>query len=88
MEKGDTVFFHPLLFHGSGPNITNGFRKAISCHYASNNCHFIDVTGTTQENIAKEIEQMAMRKGIPASFKDVWIYRQRLIQGAPGSLQG
>lgn len=20
MDKGDTVFFHPLLLHGSGPN--------------------------------------------------------------------
>lgn len=23
MEKGDTVFFHPTLVHGSGPNTTN-----------------------------------------------------------------
>lgn len=22
MEKGDTVFFHPILLHGSGPNLT------------------------------------------------------------------
>lgn len=22
MNKGDTVFFHPLLIHGSGPNLT------------------------------------------------------------------
>ncbi len=27
MEKGDTVFFHPLLIHGSGMNKTDGFRK-------------------------------------------------------------
>lgn len=27
MEKGDTVFFHPLLLHGSGTNKTSGFRK-------------------------------------------------------------
>lgn len=27
MEKGDTVFFHPLLIHGSGMNQTEGFRK-------------------------------------------------------------
>ncbi|TSK13243.1 Phytanoyl-CoA dioxygenase, peroxisomal [Bagarius yarrelli] len=27
MEKGDTVFFHPLLIHGSGMNQTPGFRK-------------------------------------------------------------
>lgn len=30
---GDTVFFHPILIHGSGPNRTQGLRKAISCHY-------------------------------------------------------
>jgi phytanoyl-CoA hydroxylase len=35
MEKGDIVFFHPLLIHGSGANKTNHYRKAISCHYAS-----------------------------------------------------
>ena len=27
MEKGDTVFFHPLLIHGSGWNKTQGYRK-------------------------------------------------------------
>ncbi|PAV86905.1 hypothetical protein WR25_03365 isoform A [Diploscapter pachys] len=35
MEAGDTVFFHPILIHGSGANKTAGFRKAISCHYAN-----------------------------------------------------
>uniref|UniRef100_A0A3Q3A9K6 Phytanoyl-CoA dioxygenase, peroxisomal n=1 Tax=Kryptolebias marmoratus TaxID=37003 RepID=A0A3Q3A9K6_KRYMA len=29
MEKGDTVFFHPLLIHGSGMNQTQGFRKVL-----------------------------------------------------------
>jgi len=45
MEAGDTVLFHPLLIHGSGSNKTQGFRKAISCHYASADCEWIDVTG-------------------------------------------
>lgn len=27
MGTGDTVFFHPLLIHGSGMNRTQGFRK-------------------------------------------------------------
>ena len=27
MKKGDIVFFHPLLVHGSGENKTTGFRK-------------------------------------------------------------
>ncbi len=39
MEPGDTFFFHPLLVHGSGSNTTDQFRRAISVHYASNECH-------------------------------------------------
>lgn len=104
MEKGDTVFFHPLLIHGSGMNHTEGFRKvrissmcrrsrvhntkispidqsecsisgsyemilicvrlsqAISCHYASADCYYIDVKGTTQENISNEVKELAFRK--------------------------
>ncbi|MGH0035071.1 MAG: phytanoyl-CoA dioxygenase family protein [Myxococcota bacterium] len=38
MEPGDTVFFHPLLIHGSGRNTTQGFRRAISAHYGSLDC--------------------------------------------------
>ncbi|RXG68392.1 Phytanoyl-CoA dioxygenase, peroxisomal [Armadillidium vulgare] len=64
MEKGDTVFFHPVLLHGSGDNITNRFRKAISCHYAASDCYYIDVKGTIQENITKEIEEIAKSKGL------------------------
>ncbi len=41
MEPGDTAFFHPLLLHGSGQNRTEGFRRAISCHYASAACRFL-----------------------------------------------
>ena len=42
MEPGDTVFFHPLLLHGSGRNRTQGFRRAISAHYASAQCRFME----------------------------------------------
>ena len=38
MEAGDTVFFHPELLHGSGRNKTQGFRRAISAHFASTEC--------------------------------------------------
>ena len=41
MQPGDTVFFHPLLLHGSGRNRTSGFRRAISAHYASAECRFL-----------------------------------------------
>jgi phytanoyl-CoA hydroxylase len=40
MEPGDTVFFHPVLIHGSGRNRTEGFRRAISAHYASLECRW------------------------------------------------
>ena len=39
MDPGDTVFFHPLLLHGSGINRSEGFRRSISAHYASSDCH-------------------------------------------------
>ena len=30
MSRGDTVFFHPILIHGSGTNRTQGFRKVCA----------------------------------------------------------
>ena len=35
MNPGDTVFFHPILLHGSGRNRTQGYRRAISAHYSA-----------------------------------------------------
>ncbi|KAG9339987.1 hypothetical protein JZ751_022303 [Albula glossodonta] len=89
MEKGDTVFFHPLLIHGSGMNSTQGFRKAISCHYASADCYYIDVKGTTQENIEKEVQEIAARKYAmedSIKFQDAWALRGRLVHGERTSL--
>ena len=40
MEPGDSVFFHPILLHGSGRNRTDDFRRAISAHYASSDCEW------------------------------------------------
>uniref|UniRef100_A0A8C2Y6T7 Phytanoyl-CoA dioxygenase, peroxisomal n=1 Tax=Coturnix japonica TaxID=93934 RepID=A0A8C2Y6T7_COTJA len=62
MEKGDTVFFHPLLIHGSGINKTSGFRKSISCHFASSDGHYIDVKNTTQADLEKEVQEIAHKK--------------------------
>lgn len=39
MEPGDTLLFHSLLIHGSGTNRTEGFRRAISVHYARADAH-------------------------------------------------
>ncbi|CAF0907420.1 unnamed protein product [Brachionus calyciflorus] len=86
MNKGDTVFFSPLLIHGSGVNRSNGFRKAISCHYAASECEYIDVTGTIQEAFKKEVEQIANKKfGLPSDQKvdinDIWRLKSRLVSG-------
>ncbi|GBL80514.1 Phytanoyl-CoA dioxygenase, peroxisomal [Araneus ventricosus] len=87
MEPGDTVFFHPLLIHGSGANRTDGFRKAISCHYASADCYYIDVTGTTQENMAQEVLDVVKKKGVFLDdIKYVWQLRGRLVRGIESTL--
>lgn len=86
MEKGDTVFFHPILIHGSGKNRTQGFRKAISCHYASSECEYIDVKGTYQEAFKLEVETLANKKfGLKPDQKiditDIWRMKSRLVAG-------
>jgi phytanoyl-CoA hydroxylase len=82
METGDTVFFHPLLIHGSGMNRTKGFRKAISCHYASSECEYIELAGTTQELFKKEVEEIASKRvGQHVDVKDVWRFKSRLVCG-------
>ncbi|XP_063919037.1 phytanoyl-CoA dioxygenase, peroxisomal-like [Zophobas morio] len=87
MEKGDTVFFHPLILHGSGPNFTKRFRKAISCHYADSNCSFFDVKGTVQENVAVEIMDLLSKFGYSGNFIGYWKMKSRLIKGPPGNFQ-
>ncbi|NWS49072.1 PAHX protein, partial [Probosciger aterrimus] len=83
MEKGDTVFFHPLLVHGSGINKTTGFRKSISCHFASSECYYIDVKNTTQEHLEEELAEMVRKKYNMTSveLRDIWNIRARLVQG-------
>lgn len=83
MKAGDTVLFHPLLIHGSGANQTKRYRKAISCHYASSDCHYIDVKGTSQEKLANEIIAMAKKKyGIDVpDYAQVWKFRSQLVRG-------
>lgn len=82
MNKGDTVFFHPLLVHGSGPNLTKGFRKAISFHFAASECEYIDVKGTIQENIAKEVLETGKIKGMDLDYCMLWKLKSRLARGS------
>jgi len=48
MKKGDIVFFHPLLIHGSGENKSQGYRKSMCCHFAASDCKYINVEGKVQ----------------------------------------
>jgi len=82
MEPGDTVFFHPLLIHGSGRNLSSRYRKAISCHFAATDCHFVELDGTIQAEMSKEIEDMARRRGVVGvGFNDIWRLKSRLVNG-------
>lgn len=44
MEKGDTVFFHPLLIHGSGMNQMQGFRKVWAQSTSGLDCDLLRFT--------------------------------------------
>ncbi|XP_010134644.1 PREDICTED: phytanoyl-CoA dioxygenase, peroxisomal-like [Buceros rhinoceros silvestris] len=84
MEKGDTVFFHPLLIHGSGINKTSGFRKCISCHFASSECNYIDVKNTTQEHLEKELIEFGREKyklTTPVDLPCIWKKRGKIVKG-------
>lgn len=55
------------------------FRKAISVHYASSNCYYIDVTGTTQDNIKNEIIDIMAKRGILDVDFTVGTYYKQII---------
>lgn len=45
--------------------------QAISCHFANGHCEYVDVDGTLQEGVAKEVVAVAERrlKGAEIKFK-------------------
>ncbi|GMT23443.1 hypothetical protein PFISCL1PPCAC_14740, partial [Pristionchus fissidentatus] len=93
---GDTVFFHPLIIHGSGANKTNGFRRAISCHYANDDvCRYHYEKTTSQEETDREVTEMLREKldklGVefdPATidYSYVWRLRSRAVNGTKANL--
>ncbi|XP_078045165.1 phytanoyl-CoA dioxygenase, peroxisomal-like [Augochlora pura] len=88
MGPGDTVFFHPLLIHGSGVNTSKKTRRAISCHYAAAECQYIDVKHTVQNNIATEIKDYVSKvsPGVNIEYEDVWRFKAKLVRGMKSSL--
>ncbi|XP_014477466.1 PREDICTED: phytanoyl-CoA dioxygenase, peroxisomal-like [Dinoponera quadriceps] len=86
MQPGDTVFFHPLLIHGSGVNRSNRTRRAISCHYATvDHTYELD---PVQHNIEEEVLDHARKKfpGIEISYQDLWAIKSTLVRGIRSSL--
>lgn len=81
MEPGDTVFFVSTIVHGSRPNVSNSYRKAMTCHYASSECRYIDVAGTAQEGIAAHMEAELRRRGGDLSYVDIMRIKTKQVRG-------
>ena len=54
LKKGDCVFFHPLLVHGSGINRSNQCRKVMTCFYSSANYQISDKEYIEQNELFSE----------------------------------
>lgn len=88
MEPGDTVFFHPLLVHGSGVNRSTRTRRAISCHYASANCHYMNEEDIKTTRVHEEIMEHVKKRypGISLEYKDIWHLKSTLVRGIKSTL--
>lgn len=82
MEPGDTVFFHPLLIHGSGINKSQRTRRAISCHYMAAECHIVD-NDPVQETIRSEVLDLTKKKfpNTLMTYADIWLLKSFLVRG-------
>eukprot|EP01065_Artemidia_motanka_P035849 TRINITY_DN43742_c0_g1_i1.p2 TRINITY_DN43742_c0_g1~~TRINITY_DN43742_c0_g1_i1.p2 ORF type:complete len:376 (+),score=91.73 TRINITY_DN43742_c0_g1_i1:61-1128(+) len=82
MQPGDTVFFHPLLHHGSGRNRSTGCRQAISSHYVGCSCVYFDPLRDPVQRL--RAERVAATGGHQYGDADhVQLYRRRLRDGGP-----
>ncbi|XP_028039348.1 phytanoyl-CoA dioxygenase, peroxisomal-like isoform X2 [Bombyx mandarina] len=86
MAPGDTVLLHPRLLHGSGPNRTQRHRKAITVHFASSACEYVDVRGSVQERLAADVQAAATRRGLRVSYQDIWKYKSKQVKGVRSNL--
>ncbi|CAB3397460.1 unnamed protein product [Caenorhabditis bovis] len=93
MDTGDTVFFHPLLIHGSGANRTSGYRKAITGHFANDDvCRYIDYEDLTTKLAAKEFEEISKKvmkrfdADVKFTYHDFWRIRAKEISGVRSNL--
>eukprot|EP01084_Bolivina_argentea_P147851 258639_1 len=90
MDPGDTVFFHPLLIHGSGANLTNANRRSISVHYCNSKlCDFVPGgVIPEQKTISTEAEQLAKRiTGFSTNYDKIWKMKSRQVKGDVGNFK-
>ncbi|XP_046340616.2 phytanoyl-CoA dioxygenase, peroxisomal-like [Haliotis rufescens] len=86
MEAGDTVFFHPLLIHGSGTNSTEDCRKSISCHFVTGDMTYVDIDPTdpnyhvTKMTLQAYLNKTGIDRGL-ISHQDLWRFKVRLVRG-------
>lgn len=87
MQSGDTVFFHPLLIHGSGVNKSKRTRRAISCHYATVDYNVAD-DDPIQNTIRNEVLEYAKKKypDVDLTYADIWRVKSTLVRGIQSSL--
>ncbi|XP_046972574.1 probable phytanoyl-CoA dioxygenase [Vanessa cardui] len=84
MSPGDTVFFHPLLVHGSGANTSGRHRKCLTAHYASADVSYARVS--LQRSLAREVEYASEKVlGSRLSFEDTWKYKSKEVTVQPKS---
>ncbi|CAB3226236.1 unnamed protein product [Arctia plantaginis] len=86
LDPGDTVFISSTIIHGSMPNLSNTYRKAITCHYVNSNCHFFDVTGSNQEKLANMVEKHLRRQNYDFKFMDLWKMKLKTVRGFKSNL--
>ncbi|KAI4497652.1 hypothetical protein M0802_007192 [Mischocyttarus mexicanus] len=88
MKPGDTIFFHPLLIHGSGMNQSNRSRRAISCHYAASDCYYITPESAAEKRIQDEVLEYVRKRfpGTNVTYADIWSFKSTLVRGIKSSL--
>ncbi|XP_046584937.1 phytanoyl-CoA dioxygenase, peroxisomal-like isoform X1 [Haliotis rubra] len=86
MDAGDTVFFHPLLIHGSGTNKTEDCRKSISCHFVTGDMTYVDIDPNdpnyhvAQTTLGVFLKKAGIDRGL-ISHQDLWRFKVRVVRG-------
>ncbi|CAI2354475.1 unnamed protein product [Caenorhabditis sp. 36 PRJEB53466] len=94
MDTGDTVFFHPLLIHGSGANRTTGYRKAITAHFANDDCcRYISESDPAMKFLVEDFDKVVRKfikksgnSDVQFSYHDFWSLRAKEISGVRSNL--